>query len=79
MFGFPAFVLGSFRGNDEVEELLPSVKSGLSEVVREADDVLARSRFRARSLAMSIFSRAVSAGELPVPLTAALSLSIELG
>lgn len=76
----PVLVLGSLRGKDVVEELLLRVKLGPvevgCEVASDVDDALARSRLRARSLAKSIFSRALRCIELP---EAALFFKTELG
>jgi len=50
----------TFCGRDMVDVLAVRLKLDPSVAERDADDVLDRIRFRARSLARSIFSRAVS-------------------
>jgi hypothetical protein len=50
---------GTLCGRDMVDVLAVRLKLDPSVTERDADDVLERRRFRARSLARSIFSRAV--------------------
>jgi len=70
-FGLSVTVLmpGTLCGRDMVDVLAVRVKLDPSVAERDAVDVLERSRFRARSLARSIFSRAVRAASAFAALT----------